>query len=215
MTDLIQLKDLRRQINNRLILAIPEWRLAKMRHCLVLGPSGSGKTTLLHILAGLTVSFSGSIQVLGADPRALSPTKRDRFRGRHIGLIFQRLHLLESLTARENLVLAHWSAGLKPDPLQIDKLLDRLGLIGRAQARPSQLSQGEAQRLAIARALMNRPALILADEPTSALDDRNAALVCSLLLEQCALEKATLIMATHDKRVLDQFDHRLELEDRA
>lgn len=117
----------------------------------------------------------GNVRILGQDLGALSESQRDRFRGRHIGFVFQQLHLMPALTVVENLALARQLAGHQPDPDRIDELLQRLGLAGLGARRPRALSHGQAQRVAIARALVNAPELLIADEPTSALDDANAA----------------------------------------
>jgi putative ABC transport system ATP-binding protein len=125
--------------------------------------------------------------------------------------VLQRLHLIGALTVRDNLRLARYLAGLPPEPDRIDGLLADLGLATLVEARPARLSQGEAQRAAIARAVVNRPHLILADEPTSALDDRNCEAVLGLLLAQAEDCGATLVVATHDARLRAHFADRLEL----
>jgi putative ABC transport system ATP-binding protein len=195
----------------RTVVAIPSWAVAAGQHSLILGPSGSGKTTVLHLIAGLLRPSRGSVRVAGQDLRALRPAELDAFRGRMIGIVLQRLHLISALTVRDNLRLARTLARLPPDPRQIDGLIADLGLATVAGARPRQLSEGEAQRVAIARAVVNRPALILADEPTSALDDANCEAVLALLRTQAEASGATLVIATHDARVKNQFRHRLEL----
>jgi putative ABC transport system ATP-binding protein len=126
-------------------------------------------------------------------------------------MVLQRLHLIGALSVEANLRLARSLAGLAPAPARIAALLEQLGLAALARARPHQLSQGEAQRVAIARALINQPALILADEPTAALDDGNCAAVTDLLLGQAGASGATLVIATHDQRLIPWFDERLTL----
>ena len=153
--------------------------------------------------------------VAGQDLGALTPAELDAFRGRMVGIVLQRLHLIPALTVRDNLRLARTLARLPPDPQRLDTLLADLGLAALAGARPRQLSEGEAQRVAIARAVVNRPALILADEPTSALDDANCAAVLALLRAQAETSGATLVIATHDARLKPHFRHRLELPDPA
>ncbi len=207
----VVIEGLRLVVENRVLLELDRWTLGAGERALVVGPSGSGKTTLLHVLAGLRKPEAGRVYVVGRDLSASSEVDRDVFRGRFIGYIFQTLHLVSALSVLDNLRLAAFLAR-KPVPDQ--RLLDLLasvGLADRARARPFELSQGEAQRVAIARALVNAPQLVLADEPTSALDDRNAELVLDLLLRATARERAALIVATHDKRLLPFFDRRLEL----
>ncbi|MFN3370723.1 MAG: ABC transporter ATP-binding protein [Sphingomonadaceae bacterium] len=178
-------------------------------HLLLLGPSGSGKTTLLHLAAGLLTPAAGTIRVNGTAWPA-DQAGRDRLRGRTVGIVFQTLRLVSALSLEGNLRLAADLAGQSADGLP--RLLDELGLAHRAAARPRTLSQGEAQRAAIARALVARPALLLADEPTSALDDANAGRVADLLLASAAREGSTLVVATHDARLRPRFRHVIELE---
>ena len=195
----------------RTVVATPSWMVAAGQHSLILGPSGSGKTTLLHLIAGLLRPSNGSVRVAGQDLGALAPAQLDAFRGRMIGIVLQRPHLIAALTVRDNLRLARTLARLPPDPRRIDTLIADLGLAALAGARPRQLSEGEAQRVAIARAVINRPELILADEPTSALDDANCEAVLALLRAQAETSSATLVIATHDARLQPFFQHRLEL----
>lgn len=178
-------------------------------HLLLLGPSGSGKTTLLHLAAGLLTPSAGTIRVNGAAWPA-DQAGRDRLRGRNVGIVFQTLRLVSALSLEGNLRLAARLAGQPAGG--IAPLLEELGLAHRATARPRTLSQGEAQRAAIARALVARPTLLLADEPTSALDDANARRVADLLLASAAREGSTLVVATHDARLRPHFRHVIELE---
>jgi putative ABC transport system ATP-binding protein len=198
----------------RKVIDLPSLSLAAGEHCAVLGPSGCGKSTLLHLVAGLLTPAHGTIRVAGQDLHAMSSASRDRFRGRHIGIVFQRLHLLPSLTLLQNLQIAGRLAGTKEDRERLDTLLSSLGIRDRMHAHPSALSQGEMQRAAIARAVIQRPALVLADEPTSSLDDGNAARVMDLLLAQTTACGAALLVVTHDARVRDRFPRHLTLEAR-
>jgi putative ABC transport system ATP-binding protein len=193
------------------VLTVPSWAVATGQHSLILGPSGSGKSTLLHLIAGLLRPSRGRVLVAGQDLGALTAAELDAFRGRSIGIVLQRLHLIPALTVRDNLRLARALARLAPDRARIDALIADLGLAALAGTRPSRLSQGEAQRVAIARALVNCPILILADEPTSALDDANCTAVLALLRAQAEASGATLVIATHDARLKPYFGHRLEL----
>ena len=203
--------DLRHAYDGAEVLALPHLQIERGEHHLLLGGSGSGKTTLLHVLAGLLRPDAGTVTLDGQDLYALSETARDRVRGQRVGLVFQQLHLVGALTAEQNLLLAPSMAGLKPDAARARELLERLGIGGKERALPEELSQGQRQRVAVARALMNRPALLFADEPTSALDDRSAAAAIDLLLDEAEREGATLVVATHDGRITDRFAHRLDL----
>ncbi|MEM1116612.1 MAG: ATP-binding cassette domain-containing protein, partial [Bacteroidota bacterium] len=176
--------------------------IAAGAHHLVLGPSGSGKTTLLHVAAGLLRPDAGRAEVAGQDLFALPEAERDRFRGRTVGVVFQGLHLVSALTAEQNVALARSLAGLPADADRVGGLLEALDVAHRRRALPEALSQGERQRVAIARALVCGPALLLADEPTSALDDARAEAVGALLLTLAKAEGATLVVATHDARLL-------------
>ena len=180
---------------------VPEWRAAAGDAWLLAGQSGSGKSTVLHILAGLTRPTVGSVTVNGTDIAALSESARDRWRGRNVGLVPQRLHLVGALDVRDNLRLAQTLAGLRVDEDRITALLQAVGVIELSRRLPSQLSQGQAQRVAIARSVINRPALVLADEPTANLDDAHAAQALELLRGQAIEARATLVVASHDARV--------------
>ncbi|MFN3590723.1 MAG: ABC transporter ATP-binding protein [Thermaurantiacus sp.] len=179
-------------------------------HHLLLGPSGSGKTTLLNLVAGLLTPDSGRVVVAGSEISSGAPSARDALRRQHIGIVFQTIRLVAALTVAENLALAQRLAG-RPDQSLLHRVLDRLGIARLAGSKPRELSQGEAQRAAIARAIVTRPTLLLADEPTSALDDGNAARVADLLLESAAETGATLLVATHDARLLAHIPAHLRL----
>lgn len=190
---------------------VPEWRAAAGDAWLLAGQSGSGKTTILHILAGLTTPTVGSVRVNGTDVVALSEGARDRWRGRTVGLVPQRLHLVGALDVRDNLRLAYTLAGLPVDEARVTALLEAVGVIELSSRFPSQLSQGQAQRVAIARAVVNRPALVLADEPTANLDDVHAAQALELLRGQAIEAGATLVVASHDARVKPLLPHAYTL----
>ena len=203
---------LTQRIGGRTVLALDAWTVPEGGRALLRGPSGSGKTTLLHILAGLSPDAQGEVRVLGQDPRVLRPAARDRWRGRHVGIVFQSLHLVRALDVLGNLRLAGFLAGTRPEAAELHRLLAAVGLADRARARPAELSQGEAQRVAIARAVVARPRLILADEPTSALDDASCIAVLGLLDKVAGEAGATLVVATHDGRLAGRFATALELE---
>ncbi len=190
---------------------VPEWRAGAGEAWLLAGQSGSGKSTLLHILAGLTTPTVGAVIVSGTDVVALSEGARDRWRGRTVGLVPQRLHLVGALNVRDNLRLAYTLAGLPVDDVRVFALLEAVGVIELSQRFPSQLSQGQAQRVAIARAVINRPALVLADEPTANLDDVHAAQALELLRGQAIETGATLVVASHDARVRPLLPHAFTL----
>ncbi|WP_121118992.1 ABC transporter ATP-binding protein [Croceibacterium ferulae] len=180
------------------------------QHSLLLGPSGSGKTTLINLIAGLLAVRHGSIRIAG-ELMAGTPAARDDLRRRRIGIIFQTLRLVEALSVTANLRLAQKLAGRAPDEAEIARLLDEVGLAHRAGARPRALSQGEAQRAAVARALVGRPDLLIADEPTSALDDANAERIARLLVGTADAHGSTLLIATHDARLKAHIPHALVL----
>jgi putative ABC transport system ATP-binding protein len=175
--------------------------LDRGQHSLLLGPSGSGKTTLINMIAGLLTATSGTILIAGEAMTVASTTARDDLRRRRIGIIFQTLRLVSALDLRANLELAQKLSGHGRDKALIDSLLERLGIAHRAHAQPRELSQGEAQRAAIARALVGKPDLLIADEPTSALDDANMDRVGRLLVETADVNGSTLLIATHDQRL--------------
>ncbi|MEA5446371.1 ATP-binding cassette domain-containing protein [Gammaproteobacteria bacterium AB-CW1] len=210
--DAVSLNDLRCWQGNRPLFAIPHWALPQGEYGLMSGPSGCGKTSLLHCIAGLDSQFSGQLSVNGTALSELGQRGRDRLRGEHIGLIFQDFHLLEGLTVEDNLRLGSWLGGRGQSRAHAMDWLDRLGLSDQARHYPNQLSQGQKQRVAIGRALIHAPKLILADEPTSALDDRNAESVLALLFSEAAGQGASLLVASHDNRIRDQFSHRLALD---
>ena len=193
------------------VLRLDEFVLEPESNVLVVGPSGCGKTTLLHLIAGLLLPTSGSVVVDGQDLSALSPSARDRFRGRHIGIVLQQFHLLPTLTAMQNLLVAQSIAGLAVDRSAAHAMLNALGVDERVDAYPHQLSVGQQQRVAIARALVNRPRLLLADEPTSNLDDEAAGSVADLLLSATRRHAVSLVIATHDARLKSKVSRLLAL----
>ena len=152
------------------------------------------------------------MEIAGTRLGELRSTARDHFRGRQIGIIFQKPHFVRSLTVGENLQLARHLAGQAPDQERIVHLLERLNIVHKLQARTDNLSEGERQRAAIALALVNKPKVILADEPTSALDDHHTGEVVRLLEEQASLAQATLLVVTHDNRLKAQFPHQIQLQ---
>lgn len=212
MSNAVSLSNLRFDIAGKNILDMQDWSLAKGEHALILGESGSGKTSLLNLLAGLRHPTAGQLYIDEQDLADLSTSALDQFRGQHIGIVFQSLHLISALTVVQNLMLAQSLAGKRQDEARALAVLDSLGIKDKAKARPNELSGGQAQRVAIARAVINNPTVILADEPTSALDDSNTDKVLALLKEQAKACDASLVIATHDKRLMDRFDNQLKLQ---
>jgi len=183
--------------------------------CTVLrGRSGSGKTTLLNLIAGIATPSGGTIHVGDTDVFALSEARRDRFRGAQVGYVFQTFNLLSALSALENVMLAMTFSDAVPKRRQRQRasdLLARLGLAERLAHKPHQLSRGEQQRVTIARALANSPALILADEPCASLDARTAGEVFATFLAVCRQEGKTLLLVSHDEDALGGADRVLDM----
>jgi putative ABC transport system ATP-binding protein len=199
------IRDLRHAYNGTDALQIREWHATQGEHWLILGPSGSGKTTLMHILAGILRPSYGDVLVAGQPLLRLKPRALDRFRARHVGIVLQKLHLVDSLTVEENVVLAQFFSRLPRDLDRAHEVLGDLGLADKADMYPHQLSFGQAQRVAVARAIVNRPTLLLADEPTSNLDDGHCMQTLDLLEAQARACRATLLIATHDQRIKSRF----------
>lgn len=208
---MISIKGVTHSYNKLSKISFSDWQINDGERWLLLGQSGSGKTTLLHILTGILKPTTGEINIAETSIYQLTSKKLDQFRGRNIGIVFQRPHLIKSLTIAENLLLAQSFAQLPENNERIHEVLQSLGIADKKNAYPSELSQGQLQRVSIARAVINKPALLIADEPTSSLDDNNATAVLQLLLEQSDLNQATLIVATHDKRVKDAFTNTYNL----
>ncbi|MEM8875746.1 MAG: ABC transporter ATP-binding protein [Planctomycetota bacterium] len=167
----------------------------------IMGQSGSGKSTLLHLMAGLAQPTKGHVLVRGSDIATLSDRKLTLFRRRHIGLVFQSFNLIPTLTARENVALPLRLDGREDALPRVDELLDTLGIGPRGGHRPDAMSGGEQQRVAIGRALITDPAVILADEPTGNLDSANSKSVCELLRDLSTLHGKTIVMVTHEPHV--------------
>ncbi|WP_290647770.1 ATP-binding cassette domain-containing protein [Aquisalimonas sp.] len=209
---MLGIRDVTHRYRDGTTITLPNWQAQDGEHWALLGPSGSGKTTLLHILGGLLRPQRGQVFIGERRLDQLGERALDQFRGQHIGVVFQTLHLVDALTVENNLRLARYFAGLSQDRNQILEVLDRLGVAEVARHHPHRLSQGQAQRVALARAIINEPAVILADEPTSALDDKTCQQVLELLTAQALACHATLVIATHDARVRGVLEHALELE---
>lgn len=185
--------------------------LKKQEHTLVLGDSGSGKSTLLNLIGGFSLPDTGDIEINGQPLHVLSGTALDRYRAQNLGFIFQEAHLLRNLSVGENIQLAQSLAGLSIDRTAIADLLHKLQLGEFVHRKPSQLSRGQIQRAAVARALINKPTILIADEPTASLDDKNTFLVIDLLKDLADEQGSTLLISTHDKRLKDQFTNNYTL----
>jgi len=196
----------------RIFARLPDLTLSGGQSFALTGASGSGKTTALLALAGVRAPQSGQVLIESTDLWSLPAARRDQLRGRRIGFVFQSFHLIDAVSVEHNLKLAASCAGLKADPARIQHLLERLDITGLRNRRADLLSQGQAQRVAVARALINHPALVIADEPTSALDDGNAHALLELLMGVARDQQAALLIATHDCRVLDSVTQHAAME---
>lgn len=190
----------------------PDLTCKKGEHLLLMGPSGCGKTTLLHLLAGLLKPYSGSITINGTDITRLHTSLLDKYRGKEIGFVFQKPHFIQALSVMENIRIAPYLNHQEVTDEEIEGILSRLNLADKRNARVNEMSEGELQRLSIARAIINKPTIILADEPTSSLDDQNCEESLKLLQSQAETTGSSLIIVTHDKRLLTHFDHVITLK---
>ena len=195
------------------ILDVPRFEVDAGQQMVLVGSSGSGKTTLLQIVAGISKPDSGSVRIDGLDITRLPEAGRDRFRAERIGYVFQTFNLLPAFNALENVLLGMTFASGAADPRRAVQLLERVDLAHRATHKPMQLSVGEQQRVAVARALANRPSLMLADEPTANIGAAHQQQIVDLLRDTCAEENVTLILVTHDREVAEQFDRVERLEE--
>jgi ABC-type lipoprotein export system ATPase subunit len=212
---LLEIRDLRKSYSTpdggRVdVVAIPAFDLESRQQVVLSGASGSGKTTFLHLIAGILAPDSGSIRLDGVEISALPEAARDRLRATRIGYIFQTFNLLQGYTCLENVLLG-MSFGPGPDRALAEKLLRRVGLGDRLRHYPRQLSTGQQQRVAVARALANRPRLVLADEPTGNLDHRTAREALQLIREACRENEAALLLVSHDREVIAAFEHQHDL----
>jgi len=197
------------------LFSLPSFTVKAGEAVALIGPSGCGKSTLLNLIAGLHRSDYGEVEVAGVELKSLSSAKLDHHRGTHCGMVFQTFHLLAPFTALENVSIglrfgSRQSASIQDQAYYV---LERVGLRDRLHARPNQLSVGEQQRVAIARAIVTNPSVILADEPTGSLDPQTAKEIFELLLEVSSEDKRTLIMATHDLSLAQQFPRTFDCED--
>jgi putative ABC transport system ATP-binding protein len=210
-SSLISTTGLVHRFGGQTVLNLPDWSVGAGQHWLVLGPSGSGKTTLLNALLGLLMPSEGQVLLNGHSTVSMSAAKLDTLRGQMFGVVFQTLRLIGSISVRQNLELAQSLSGRGVEAAWIDHLAGRLGIAALLNRKPRELSVGEAQRAAIARALAPKPPVVIADEPTSALDDANAEAVADLLMELASAQNSALIVATHDARLKSRFSQTLTL----
>ena len=196
----------------QLIVDVSRFELAEKAQVALAGESGSGKTTLLHLVAGILAPDSGSIKLNGVELATLSEGERDRLRAQNIGYIFQTFNLLPGYTSIQNVLLG-MSFGPGTDRVFAEQLLKRVGLGDRLDHYPRQLSTGQQQRVAVARALANRPKLVLADEPTGNLDHVNGREALKLIRETCRENGAALLLVSHDRDTLAGFESVVQLAD--
>lgn len=194
------------------VLDVERFELKSGEQAVLVGTSGGGKTTLLNVISGISSPDSGTVEIDGVNVTALHEARRDRFRAERIGIVFQTFNLLPAFSALENVLLGMCFSG-KSNRQRARQLLERVGLAGRLHHRPSQLSVGEQQRVAVARGLANSPALLLADEPTASVDIANQDVILQLIREACAEHDVSLLLVTHAPEVAAQFDRVEKLSD--
>lgn len=204
--------------SNDLVLDIDHFQAQKGEKIFLYGPSGTGKSTFLEILAGVLVVQRGQVQILGHDLSVMSPDRRDALRGSHIGYIFQSLNLLPFLSIRENILLPlelspERARRVEKPERELQYLLDKLGLAGFQYKPVHQLSVGQQQRVAVARALIGSPELILADEPTSALDYDHRERFLQLLFDLAEENQSSVLFVSHDRTLEKMFDRRMSLSE--
>ncbi len=195
------------------ILDVPKYHVGKGQQTVLIGSSGCGKTTLLHVIAGISRANSGTIHLGDVEVSQFSEAGRDRVRASQLGYVFQTFNLLAGFSALENVLLGMTFGRGKKDVPRAKKLLDRVGLSKRMSHKPAAMSVGEQQRVAVARALANKPRLLLADEPTANVDPANQQQVIDLIREACFEESIALVLVTHSMEVANQFDRVDRLEE--
>ena len=212
---MLELKNLTKSYSNKHgesfpIIEIKDFSIEQGKQIAISGESGSGKSTLLGMISGILMPDQGQIIINGTDITKLSEGCRDQFRAKNIGYIFQTFNLLQSFTVLENVLLGMMFAG-KVDKAKAIYTLEKVGLKHRINNKPSELSVGEQQRTAIARAIVNSPKLLLADEPTANLDSKNSFAAIKMIRELCTENNITLIIVTHEKEIMEMFDDVVKL----
>ena len=212
---MIEIKSVTKSFGSLQVLKGIDLRIEKGEIVSIVGPSGAGKTTLLQILGTLDKPDSGSVVVDGIETSTLSTNKLSEFRNTHLGFVFQFHQLLPEFTAIENIMIPAYIAGMKPKEARsrAEELLEFMGLSDRATHKPNELSGGEKQRVAVARALMNNPAVILADEPSGSLDSKNKEELHKLFFELRDKFGQTFVIVTHDETLATLTDRTIHLKD--
>lgn len=212
---MIEIKGVTKSFGSLQVLKGIDLRIEKGEIVSIVGPSGAGKTTLLQILGTLDKPDSGSVVVDGIETSTLSTNKLSEFRNTHLGFVFQFHQLLPEFTAIENIMIPAYIAGMKPKETRnrAEELLAFMGLSDRATHKPNELSGGEKQRVAVARALMNNPAVILADEPSGSLDSKNKEELHKLFFELRDKFGQTFVIVTHDETLATLTDRTIHLKD--
>jgi len=195
------------------VLDVDRFDLGEREQVALTGQSGSGKSTLLHVISGIMRPDAGRVRICGTDITRLGEAAADRHRADTLGLVFQQFNLLPGFTALENVLVAMSFGSGRPDRRRATELLSSVGLGHRLDHRPAELSIGQQQRVAVARALANRPRVILADEPTASVDTAHQDQVIDLLTTTCAEHDVSLLVVTHSPEVAARFPKRLRLED--
>lgn len=195
------------------ILNVERFSIQKGEQIALIGPSGSGKSTLLHIIGGVIEADQGQIELDGKEIQQLNAKEKDAFRAKYIGYIFQDFHLIPSLTAEENVRLAIPLDKKNKWTEQIDMWFHRVGLSTKLHVYPHELSRGQQQRVALIRAFIHQPDIILADEPTGSLDQQTGSDMMALLLELCSMNQTTLLCVTHDLTLVKKFEKTLHMDE--
>jgi putative ABC transport system ATP-binding protein len=199
------------QYNKDNTITFEDISLQEGSQVLIVGSSGCGKTTILHVLGGLLKPLQGEVFINQQSLYEKKPSEIDSFRGENIGIVFQAPHFVNSFSVEDNLFLTQELAGFKKNKERVVEVLERVKLVHKLKAKVFELSQGEKQRITIARAVINSPKIILADEPTSSLDDSSCQDVIQLLKASAKAENATLIIVTHDQRLKESFNEIIKM----